>query len=52
MVHTRRKNFPWAKSEEKLHRLNDTIGEGIKKLIKFFLDQSPESLKQKIKKLK
>ena len=53
MDHTGRKYCPWTKSEEeKLLHLNDVIGGDIKALMKFFPDRSPESLRQKIKKIK
>ena len=53
MDHTGRKYCLWTKSEEeKLLHLNDVIGGDIKALMKFFPDRSPESLRQKIKKIK
>ena len=48
-----RKYCSWTKGEEeKLKALHDACGGNINKIMKYFPERSPESLKQKIKKLK
>ena len=53
MDHTGRKYCPWTKCEEKkLIDLHNDFNGNINKMIKYFPERSPDSLKQKIKNLK
>ena len=53
MDNTGRRYCPWTKNEEeKLSQLNKDSGGNIPKIMKYFPDRSPESLKQKIKNMK
>ena len=52
MDQTGRKYCPWTKKEEKkLMDLNSDFGGDIYKLMKYFPDRSPESIKMKIKRM-
>ena len=53
MDHTGRKYCPWMKSEEKkLIDLHNDFNGNINKMMKYFPERSPDSLKQKIKNLR